>query len=414
MTRALYVCYFGLREPLVQTQVLPYLRELVRGGVAMSLLTFESEANGVWTEEWRERLRRDGIDWQMLRYHKRPTLPATLFDIVAGAWLAAKIVRRERVDLLHARSHVGAAIGALAKKLTGQPTSARLLFDVRGFLPEEYVDSGNWRKGGVLFRWTKAAERWLYDSADGFVVLTESARKTLFPNGAAGKPVEVIPCCVSAERIAPRSDREAVRKELGVSDRIVFVYVGALGGYYLTRETAELLAVARESDARVYALVLTQGPAAPMVAELERLGFTAADYRVMRAAPEEVPRFLGAADVSLSLIRSSFARIPSSPTKFAEYLAAGLPVISTAGIGDLDAHIEEGRVGVLLRSLNREAYVDALHAIDALRRDPELPERCRQVARTRYDLETVGGARYRRIYESVVGCRLSVVREVRR
>ena len=239
MTRSLYLCYFGLREPLVQTQVLPYLREFVRGGVAMSLLTFEAESKGTWTAEWRERLQGEGIDWHMLRYHKRPTLPATLFDILAGAWCAARIVRRRRVDLLHARSHVGAAIGAVAKKLTG----ARLLFDIRGFLPEEYVDSGNWRKGGLLFRLTKAAERSLFRSADGFVVLTESAREFLFPNGAAGKPVEVIPCCTSAERTAPRDDRDAVRAELGVSGRVVFVYIGALGGYYLMRETAELLAV---------------------------------------------------------------------------------------------------------------------------------------------------------------------------
>ena len=40
---SLYICYFGLREPLVQTQVLPYLRELVAGGVKMSLLTFEPQ-----------------------------------------------------------------------------------------------------------------------------------------------------------------------------------------------------------------------------------------------------------------------------------------------------------------------------------------------------------------------------------
>lgn len=394
MTRSLYLCYFGLREPLVQTQVLPYLRELVRGGVTMSLLTFEPDAKGTWTTEWRERLGREGIDWHMLPYHKRPTLLATLFDILAGAWLASSIVRREHVHLLHARSHVGAAIGAVAKKLT----RARLLFDVRGFLPEEYVDSGNWRKGGALFRWTKAAERWLYKSADGFVVLTESAKKTLFPNGLSGKPVEVIPCCVSAERIAARSDRDAVRKELGLSDRTVFVYIGALGGCYLTREMAELLAVARESDPRVYALVLTQSPTAPMVAELERFGFTTDDSRVMRVTADDVPRFLGAADVSLSILRPSYARIASSPTKFAECLAAGLPVISTAGIGDLDAHIEEGRVGVVLRGLDRDAYADAVRAIEALRRDPDLAERCRHEARTRYDLETVGGARYRRIY----------------
>jgi len=33
MAKTLYICYFGLREPLVQTQVLPYLREIGKGGV---------------------------------------------------------------------------------------------------------------------------------------------------------------------------------------------------------------------------------------------------------------------------------------------------------------------------------------------------------------------------------------------
>jgi glycosyltransferase involved in cell wall biosynthesis len=399
MTRALYLCYFGVREPLVQTQVLPYLRELVRGGVSMSLLTFEPDARGTWTAEWRERLQDEGIDWHVLPYHKSPTLPATLFDIMAGAWCAARIVRRRRIKLLHARSHVGAAIGALAKKLTG----ARLLFDIRGFLPEEYVDSGNWREGGLLFRTTKAAERSLFRSADGFVVLTNRARELLFPDGAGGKPVEVIPCCTSSERTAPHGNRDAVRTELGISQRVVFVYAGALGGYYLMREMAELLAVAREKDPRVYALVLTQGPAAPMAAELERLGFGTGDYRVMRADPQDVPRFLGAADVSLSILRSSLARVPSSPTKFAEYLAAGLPVISGAGIGDMDEQIEEARVGVVLRSFDRAAYVEALRDLEILRRDPDLAERCRQIARTRYDLETIGGVRYRRLYKAISG-----------
>ncbi len=409
MTRALYLCYFGLREPLVQTQVLPYLRELVRGGVAMSLLTFERELDEAWMAEWRERLRSEGIEWQMLRYHKRPTLPATLFDIAAGAWRAARIARRTGVDLFHARSHVGAAIGALAKKMS----NARLLFDVRGFLPEEYVDSGNWPRDGFLYRLTKRVERWLFASADGFVVLTERARETLFPNGAGGRPVEVIPCCVSAKRLAPRDDRDAVRAELNATNRVIFVYVGALGGYYLMRETAELLAVARQRDPRAFALILTHGATAPMIAELERAGFNASDYRVMRAHHADVPRYLSAADVALSIIRPSYARIASSPTKFAEYLAAGLPVLCTAGIGDLDAHIEEGKVGVLLRSLDREAYAEALRAIDALRADLDLAARCKRLARSGYELETVGGPRYLRAYDAIVGSPFSVVREVK-
>ena len=401
--RALYVCYFGLREPLVQTQVIPYLRELVQGGVAMSLLTFEPDLRGRWSAdsiaEWRERLQRDGIEWHVLPYHKRPSLPATLYDIFAGVLRVRSIARRERIDVIHGRSHVGAAIGALAKKLTG----ARLIFDIRGFLADEYVDRGNWRAGGFLYRLTKMAERWLYRTADGFVVLTERARETIFPNGAGGRPLEVIPCCVDSERFAAaaRRDRDALRAELDLTGRTVFVYIGALGDYYLVRETAELLGVARESDPRVYALVLTQTPGSAIVSELERAGLSPADYRVISVPPDDVPHYLNASDVALSLIRTSFARRSASPTKFAEYLSAGLPVISTAGVGDLDVQIEGWRVGVLLRDLDRASMVEAIRATEELRRDPELAARCREMS-LQYDLHSIGGVRYRRLYAEVL------------
>jgi len=371
--RSLYICYFGLREPLVQTQVLPYLRELAAGGTRMSLLTFEPRR---WDgAEWRERLRAEGIEWHTLPYHKRPTLPATLYDVVRGAFRAAALARRERIDLFHARSHVAAAMGALAKRMSG----ARLIFDYRGALAEEYVDSGNWPAGGMLYRMTKAAERWLLRAADGVVFLTESAREAL------PVPVEVIPCCVDLARFDVAS--------ADIAQRPVYVYAGALGGYYLVDEMAQLAAAAR-----AFALVLTQSAPGPIVAALEREGVP---HEVKSVPPDDVPRYLRAADVALLLVRPSPARRAQSPTKFAEYMAAGLPVIATAGVGDLDAQIERHRVGVLLRSLDRAALADAARAMDELRRDPELPERCRALARSHYDLHD-GGARYRRLYEAVL------------
>ena len=383
--RSLYICYFGLREPLVQTQVLPYLRELVAGGVEVSLLTFEPQRFDA--AEWRKRLRAEGIEWTSLPYHKRPTLPATLYDIVRGAFRAAALARRGHIDILHGRSHVGAAIGALAKRMSG----ARLIFDFRGFLAEEYVERGRWRAGGLLYRLTKMAERRLLRAADGIVFLTERMRKPL------PAPIEVIPCCVDVPRFAG-----AERAELGLADRVVYVYVGALGGYYLVEETAALLTAAREADPRAFALVLTQTPPQAMIAALQRAGFTSDDYHVMTVLPKDVPRYLRAADVGVSLIRTSFARQASSPTKFAEYLAAGLPVISTAGIGDLDAQIEQHRVGVLLHDFDRASYAEAIRKVTELRRDPQLTERCQALAREEYDLHDVGGVRYRRLYEAVL------------
>jgi glycosyltransferase involved in cell wall biosynthesis len=200
---------------------------------------------------------------------------------------------------------------------------------------------------------------------------------------------------------AAQRGRDALRAELELEGRTVFVYVGALGGYYLVRETAELLAAARESDPHAYALVLTQGPRNVIVAELERAGFSAADYRVANVPPDEVPDYLVASVVALSLIRPSYARRSASPTKFAEYLTAGLPVITTAGIGDLDAQIEEGRVGVLLRSLDRAAFGEAIRAVEELRHDAGLAARCRAMS-LQYDLHAIGGERYRRLYDEVV------------
>ena len=98
--KSLYICYFGLREPLVQTQVLPYIRQLCEGGVKLSLLTFETNPEENWTADEinseKQRLSEEGIDWHFLTYHKRPTVPATIFDVFNGAFFVWKYIRREK------------------------------------------------------------------------------------------------------------------------------------------------------------------------------------------------------------------------------------------------------------------------------------------------------------------------------
>jgi hypothetical protein len=86
----------------------------------------------------------------------------------------------------------------------------------------------------------------------------------------------------------------------------------------------------------------------------------------------------------------------------AEYLAAGVPVICNAGIGDIDELIETERVGVLLREFDEVSYMRALGEISELQRDPDLIVRCQQTAAARFDLVNIGGVRYRRLYEQLL------------
>jgi len=406
--KSLYLCYFGLREPLVQTQVLPYLRQLVAGGIEVFLLTFEPDPSARWSREeveaWTGRLRVEGIRWTWRAYHKRPSLPATVYDMLAGAWTASRLVRRHRIDVLHARAHVAAVMGGLTKRLTGRP----LIFDVRGFNPEEYVDAGVWRENGLKFSLAKAMEKWLFRVADGFVVLTERAREILFPGcrdaDRLGRPIEVIPCCVDLERFGTQltPSRCEMRRELRLEGRRVIAYVGALGGFYLTDEMLEFLATAHQQDVATFSMILTQSPAELVRKFLAQRGVREQDCLVRRVPPAEVPGYLRAADIAISFIKPTYSKAASSPTKIAEYLSCGLPVVCNGGVGDLDEVIESDGVGVVVRGFSRDSFLDALRAADILRRSPETFGRCLESARRRFDLETVGGPRYRRLYDRIM------------
>lgn len=405
----LYICYFGLRQPLVQTQVIPYLREIAAGGIRVSLLTFEPEMSASWTagqiQAERESLGRDGIEWDMLAYHKHPSAIATAYDILAGIWFVRRRLRTTDIDVLHGRVHVATLMGALARKYSRR--RPELIFDIRGFFPEEYTDAGVWAENGWLYRIAKYAERWLMREANAFVVLTEKAKNILFPEVEQGDDsqnrapiVEVIPCCVDFDNrfVAECGDRDSVRQRLGIEGRFVIAHVGALGGLYLTRELVDFLDEARKMDQSTYALFLTQTDAGELRSLLRERGFLERDMLVDRVDPSDVPAYLAAADVGLSFVKATYATQSRSPTKIPEYLAAGLPIIANSGVGDVDELIRTEGVGVLIERFEPASYRDAIDRLNSL---GNISQKCRETAIRRFDLRTVGGPRYRRLYERI-------------
>ena len=118
-------------EPLGQSQVLAYLEKLA-GDRAIHLVSFEKP--GDWSdlsnrEAVRGRIESAGVHWHPLRYHKRPTAVATAWDILRGTLVGARLVRRYRLPIVHARSYVAAVMATAIKRLT----AAKLLFNMRGF-----------------------------------------------------------------------------------------------------------------------------------------------------------------------------------------------------------------------------------------------------------------------------------------
>jgi glycosyltransferase involved in cell wall biosynthesis len=405
--RVLFISYNGMLEPLGQSQVIPYLRELAQRGVRFTLLSFERarafEPEGIKEcEQLRQKLESQGIEWHWLRYHQRPSVPATIYDVLAGVRKAKSLVQRNHIEMVHARAHIPATIALALKKRFG----IRMIFDLRGLMAEEYVDAEHWREGGIPYRLTKTTERRILASTDAIVTLTERIWPIIKEwKGLRGRTVhhEVIPCCVDLSLFKFRDeDRARRRAELGLGDRFTMVYSGSLDGWYLTEKMADFFASFQRRNPDAHLLWLTTG-SHDRVRELMRSrGVGPANFSVLSVASAAVPSYLAAADAGLAFIKRCVSKVASSPTKNGEYLACGLPLIINAGVGDSDSLIDDWEAGVLIENFTEAEYAEAGRHIEAMVARPEIRKSVRSVAEQLFDLNAIGAERYASLYERVL------------
>lgn len=405
--RVLFISYNGMLDPLGQSQVLPYLRELARKGVRFVLLSFEREVAFAGDgpercEALRRELATNNIEWHWLRYHQRPSLPATTYDVAIGIRVAKQLVRKHGIEMVHARSHIPATIGLALKRALG----TKLIFDIRGLMAEEYADAEHWRESGIPFRLTKSVEAKVLKAADGVVTLTEAVWPIIKDWPALnGRTIahEVIPTCTDLNLFRfDNQARQRVRRELGIEDAFVLVYSGSIDGWYLTETMAQFFACLQKQKPNAHFLWLTPGRSERIAEVMQAKGAGPKSFTVRSLRMSEVPSYLSASDVGVAFYKPGFSKLATSPTKYAEYLACGLPLIVNAGIGDSDTLITREKAGALVREFNETEYSRAVATIDLQMENRELTRaKCREIAERLFDVSTVGVDRYARLYERV-------------
>jgi glycosyltransferase involved in cell wall biosynthesis len=391
---AIYVSYDGALDPLGRAQVVPYLEGLSARGWRFDLVTFEKDER--WRDEksrreMEDRLAAARIAWSPLRYHKRPPVLSTAFDIRAGVDRVRALARARRPALVHARSYPSALIA----RTVGRSERVPWVFDMRGFYAEERVDGGLWRGGGPLYRVTKRVERGLLRDAAAVVTLTRASVPVLsgWIADAGGDPLlRVIPTCVDLARFRPPTPPARDRP-------FELAYFGSIGTWYLLDEMLRFAKAVSDAAGGGRLLFLTNGDPALVRARALAAGMDPQALRTDSVPHERVPEALASSSATFFFIRPGPSRFAFHQTKLGESLALGLPVAANDGIGDTDRLPADG-VGVLVERLEPAAYAAAARALVALARDPATPGRCRAVAEERYDLAD-GVSAYAELYDAV-------------
>ena len=394
----LYISYDGMLEPLGQSQVLTYLKKLAQKH-QVYLISFEKPS--AWRDEavrtrLHESVKKAGITWYPLRYHKTPSAPATAYDIFQGILFGAWIVCRYQVGIVHARSYVASVVALFLKKIFG----VKFVFDMRGFWADEQVDAGLWARSGRLYRTAKWFETEFLLSADRVVSLSHAgvAEMRKFPYLQGHMPrFEVIPTCTDLELFCPR-DGETTETDDGV---FTLGWVGAVKGWYLFDEALLFFQVLRKKIPKARLWILNRENHSYILDRLSAHDISLELVDIKSVEHGAVPDEMAYMDVGIFFIMPVFSKRASAPTKLGEFLGCGVPCLGNDGVGDMTRILEGDKVGVVIRNFDDHGREMAMNALLSLCVDPDARQRCVRAARKHFSLDD-GVAAYDRIYRELV------------
>ncbi len=168
------------------------------------------------------------------------------------------------------------------------------------------------------------------------------------------------PLCVYLGRdtrhFVPAENKNRLREQLGwPTEGIVAIYVGGLVETKGIRELAAAAEPLLDKHERFHLVCVGDGPARDTLMGLQaRLRREGAVMLPGRVAPEEVPRFLQAADF---LVLPSYSE--GMPQAVLEAMNCGLPIVATR-VGGVPEAVIDGETGLLVEPKNIEQLRNAM------------------------------------------------------
>ncbi len=219
---------------------------------------------------------------------------------------------------------------------------AFLVVDFHGDSVAEFIFRNKFRNSRLIkqfaFEQTKSLEyaNYVIGVSEGLIKQLEVNTKRTISN------YSIISCGVDIDRFLNSKKNTPVSN---LDDKIRVGYLGGLQKWQNIDAILTLIENLRKLNDNIFFILYTNNKINSIIKRLDKLG--SENYFVKSLDYHEVPSYLTQLDAGLLIRENSILNRVSSPTKIAEYLAAGVPIICTKYSGDYDrsiVHLEQGFV----------------------------------------------------------------------
>lgn len=375
-------------DPLGQSQVLPYLEGLSRKGIKFYLVSLEKKADIRRIKELKEKLNSFQIRWYKLNYFKNIPF-AMVFNILQCFIASLYLLIFERIKIIHARAYLSIFSILLLKKIF----KTKLIFDMRGFWPEELVDTGRIKEKSIYYIFFKFLEKKSILLSDKIITLTPES-KEIIEEKFKIENVEWMPTCVDENRLKNQ-------EPFFLDDKFVMVYSGSLWSFYNMPAMMDFFNALKLRINNAHFLILGNNETKKLSNLFYEKGIKKESYTVLSLNPEDVVKYLLGSNLAINIIYDTYSKKASFPTKLAEYLICGLPIITNTQTNFIKEIVNYNKVGVVLNKFDSVSMNKAVDDLLILLEDKNLQGRCKKIAQE-YLGKKVCIDKYMEIYQKIV------------
>lgn len=392
----LYITYDGLLEPIGQSQILKYLIHLSNHH-QFTILSLEKEsdlADKSKLNECKSVLQNYKIKWKYKKYSQSGIL-GYFNNFMQLSLHTLKILLSQKILMVHIRGYApGFVFWAISKFVKTQ-----IIFDMRGYWPDEKHDRAGWHKSSIKYKFFKHLELFLLNFSSHIVVLTNQSKIYLEKTYLIPKEkISVIRTCVDEVQFKPEIYPISTLDDQLKIIELRIGYVGTIDTAY--NFSKFLLLVKRLSlfHNNVKLIVLTGSPRQKVLDEIQNLELdinVEIDFMPRHSIAESIKtfNFLG------FYLNENFSVTASMPTKIAESLACGIPVICNEFNKDIKSILLSNNSGYIYDfefEMTKHQYQEIMELVTR----SSIKSDCRETALKEFSLQT-GVKAYNEIYNKL-------------